>query len=661
MNVVQRASARSMSGRLEQASPIPCQNPVPRNEHTSYLLDEMRPSPTATGPSGPRRPAGETAADHLSALPDDLLRRIMSSLRAWEVVRTCVLARRWRHLWASAPCLDFRPRHSTRDREPLRPRDFFYKLFLFRNASAPVDTLRLRSSDALGDFADDDAGTWIRAAMGRSARVIHVVGHRRFPALLVGVPFVSCHLRVLKLSYAMLDRRILGELSSSCASLEELDLKDCVVAADEIVSASLKTLIMLKCKIECDFSISSPNLVILRLITLLAGPIIQEPGFAADDNSNYGSEHIIEQEDCDDTTSDDGGDDDSSYVSEHISYGSEHIIEQEDCDETTSDDGDDDDSSYASEHITNQDDCDETTDDDGDDSDDKDKREKSYKAGDGSFLSGDDSVYISEDDVFAESADEEDGSDNSKNSKIGYGSDGQNDNYDHDNDIDSDDTYEYSEIAQERKYGYHADKQNSSYENSEINDSGHLGGQNILRSLSSVTSLELLTDAGEVVLIRELRRCSTFSNLKILSLGEWCMAPGFDALIFLLQHSPVIERLFLQLKLVCVTCIFVVGVFMPGHVLNNSFVDLHKNFNPRSKKALETSIKLQRRSFTCKDLQMVKIKCSKDDVRVHKLANLFISNGVPLDKILVHRSGSACDSYCIPSLHMPFICSHAIF
>lgn len=122
-------------------------------------------------------------------------------------------------------------------------------------------------------------------------------------------------------------------------------------------------------------------------------------------------------------------------------------------------------------------------------------------------MSGDDSVYISEDDVFAESADEEDGSDNSKNSKIGYGCDVQNDNYDHDNDIDSDDTYEYSEIAQERKYGYHADSQNSSeddcyhsYENSEINDSEYVGGQNILRSLSNVTSLGLLTDAGEVYL-----------------------------------------------------------------------------------------------------------------------------------------------------------------
>jgi hypothetical protein len=56
----------------------------------------------------------------------------------------------------------------------------------------------------------------------------------------------------------------------------------------------------------------------------------------------------------------------------------------------------------------------------------------------------------------------------------------------------------------------------------------------------------------KVVLSRELKRCPTFINLKTLSLGEWCMATDFDALIFLLQHSPNIERLFLHLKLVCV-------------------------------------------------------------------------------------------------------------
>jgi hypothetical protein len=69
--------------------------------------------------------------------------------------------------------------------------------------------------------------------------------------------------------------------------------------------------------------------------------------------------------------------------------------------------------------------------------------------------------------------------------------------------MDSDDnTYEYSEIAKEAKHIYHADSQSPSkdanYHSYEINDSEYLGGQNILRSLSNVTSLGLLTDAGEV-------------------------------------------------------------------------------------------------------------------------------------------------------------------
>jgi hypothetical protein len=54
----------------------------------------------------------------------------------------------------------------------------------------------------------------------------------------------------------------------------------------------------------------------------------------------------------------------------------------------------------------------------------------------------------------------------------------------------------------------------------------------------------------QVILTRELKRCPSFSNLKTLSLGEWSMNPGFDALVFLMQHSPNLERLFLELKLV---------------------------------------------------------------------------------------------------------------
>jgi hypothetical protein len=54
----------------------------------------------------------------------------------------------------------------------------------------------------------------------------------------------------------------------------------------------------------------------------------------------------------------------------------------------------------------------------------------------------------------------------------------------------------------------------------------------------------------KVIVTRELKSCPTFSNLKTLSLGEWRIDAEFNALIFFLQHSPGLERIFLELKLV---------------------------------------------------------------------------------------------------------------
>jgi hypothetical protein len=54
----------------------------------------------------------------------------------------------------------------------------------------------------------------------------------------------------------------------------------------------------------------------------------------------------------------------------------------------------------------------------------------------------------------------------------------------------------------------------------------------------------------KVIVTRELKSCPTFSNLKTLSLGEWCIDAEFNALTFFLQHSPGLERIFLELKLV---------------------------------------------------------------------------------------------------------------
>lgn len=43
--------------------------------------------------------------DRLGALPNDLLRYVMSFLPSRDTVRTCVLGKRWSTLWKSVPAL----------------------------------------------------------------------------------------------------------------------------------------------------------------------------------------------------------------------------------------------------------------------------------------------------------------------------------------------------------------------------------------------------------------------------------------------------------------------------------------------------------------------------------------------------------------------------
>lgn len=228
------------------------------------------------------REGGDPDADRLSALPDALLHHIMSFLKAWEVVRTCVLSRRWRHLWASVPCVDLRVGQDDYDEVPEDFPDFVRHLFRHRDEKAALDTLRLRSSNVDGAHDEDDARLWIRTAIKRGARVIHLVGHRKMAWLCGGrlatlehSSFVSCHLKILKLSYALLDDNMLRQLSCHCPSLEELDLKDCLITGHEISSASLKILTMFKCQFNANLSIAALNLVLLCCIS----PITQAPSF----------------------------------------------------------------------------------------------------------------------------------------------------------------------------------------------------------------------------------------------------------------------------------------------------------------------------------------------------------------------------------------------
>ncbi|KAF8762704.1 hypothetical protein HU200_009233 [Digitaria exilis] len=61
-------------------------------------------------------------------------------------------------------------------------------------------------------------------------------------------------------------------------------------------------------------------------------------------------------------------------------------------------------------------------------------------------------------------------------------------------------------------------------------------------------NLALLSQSKSFVFGRDLKQCPTFSKLKNLLLDEhWCVAPVFPALTCILKHSPVLEKLTLQL------------------------------------------------------------------------------------------------------------------
>ncbi|XP_051179855.1 F-box protein At5g03100 isoform X2 [Lolium perenne] len=57
-----------------------------------------------------------------------------------------------------------------------------------------------------------------------------------------------------------------------------------------------------------------------------------------------------------------------------------------------------------------------------------------------------------------------------------------------------------------------------------------------------------LSCQAQLIFRRDLRWCPTFSKLKTLLLNKWCVQINLHALVCMLEHSPVLENLILQLR-----------------------------------------------------------------------------------------------------------------
>uniref|UniRef100_A0A0D9XHH4 F-box domain-containing protein n=1 Tax=Leersia perrieri TaxID=77586 RepID=A0A0D9XHH4_9ORYZ len=212
-------------------------------------------------------PAQSLSSDRLSALPDDLLRRIMSFLNARNTVQTCVLSRRWRYLWRSLPRINAEFTEFYYDEVPQFKK--FVNTLLLRRDPVPLDTFWLRHLIEDSDFYEgcSEAGLWISHALQLQASAVEFVSLDQAVEFNYAV-FTSQFLRRLRLHNVHLIKGFFKQLMTGCPNLEDLLLYDAVILDDEISSSkSLKILNFYESRFSEDYdaSISIPSLTSLTL------------------------------------------------------------------------------------------------------------------------------------------------------------------------------------------------------------------------------------------------------------------------------------------------------------------------------------------------------------------------------------------------------------
>ncbi|XP_040249280.2 MEIOTIC F-BOX protein MOF-like [Aegilops tauschii subsp. strangulata] len=212
--------------------------------------------------SAPPVPVTVSAADRIGALPDILLQHVLSFLPAQESVRTCVLSRRWRHLWKSTRALRIVGLDS---REPASVEDlrvFVDHLLMLRDRT-DLESVEMRfHSCSEGEVPY--VSLWTRFALMCKVRALAVeISHAYFyPDDLL---LASRYLKTLDLYGLGLQKAFLD--FAGCPALEDLKMSECNISVDRMSSPSLKHLSITGClsDLRARLRISTPGLVSLKL------------------------------------------------------------------------------------------------------------------------------------------------------------------------------------------------------------------------------------------------------------------------------------------------------------------------------------------------------------------------------------------------------------
>ncbi|RLM65601.1 hypothetical protein C2845_PM16G08240 [Panicum miliaceum] len=178
------------------------------------------------------RAGGGEAPDRFSALPDELLRRVLSFLPSRQAVQTTVLYKRWIDLWRLMPAID----HNIREFKCRSPAPGQYEKtmwgkmenfttnLLMRHRPPRLDAFRLHTG-LTSVICRRDVDRWIRRAIEYCPVELEITDllsvSYRPPKLF------SCHLKRLVLSGVYLEHNFGEQLRSECRILEDPVLWQC--------------------------------------------------------------------------------------------------------------------------------------------------------------------------------------------------------------------------------------------------------------------------------------------------------------------------------------------------------------------------------------------------------------------------------------------------
>uniref|UniRef100_M8BWR9 F-box domain-containing protein n=1 Tax=Aegilops tauschii TaxID=37682 RepID=M8BWR9_AEGTA len=223
------------------------------SDEASHLFDGMPPgekvenAPPASG------------SDIIGTLPDHILHHLLSFLPVQAAVQTCVLARRWRHLWRSTTGLRIVGLDGAESVEDLR---VFVDHVLILRERTDLDTVEM-IFDECSDDEEVYVKLWTRFAVMSKVRALTL--HIQAPPYLWFdvLPLVSRHLRTLDLEGLCVQLSFLD--FAGCPALEDLKMNLCDISVEKISSRSLKHLSITKCCSDCELHVSTPGLVSLKL------------------------------------------------------------------------------------------------------------------------------------------------------------------------------------------------------------------------------------------------------------------------------------------------------------------------------------------------------------------------------------------------------------